>query len=174
MSASFSLINTLRLKDLVRGLSSHTYQKDEFFDACTKGKYVRSFFKPKNVVTTSKPLELIHMNLCRTMRIQSHRGKWYVFDIVDDYSRFTWTIFFVSKDEEFTEFLSFANKIQKSSNNQLIHIRSNHGKEFKNSSFMEYCNEHGISHNFSKPRTLQQNSVVEKKIEHFRKWLEPC
>ena len=64
------------------------------------------------------------------MRIQSRSGKRYVFIIADDYSRFTWTIFLVSKDESFKEFVSFANKIQKSSNNQLVHIRSDHGKEF--------------------------------------------
>ena len=28
---------------------------------------------------------------------------------------------------------------------------------------MDYCNEHGLSHNFSAPRTPQQNGVVERK-----------
>ena len=53
-------------------------------------------------------------------------------------------------------------------------IRSDHGKEFENSDFEDYCNEHGINHNFSVPRTPQQNGVVEGKIELFKKWLEPC
>ena len=60
----------------------------------------------------------------------------------------TWTLFLSSKDEAFDEFVAFANKIQKSSNNQLVHIRSDHGKELENSRFMYYCNEHGLSHNF--------------------------
>ena len=71
--ASFSLINTLRSKDLVRGLPSLKYEKDEICDPCAKGKHVRSSFKPKNVVTTSKPLELIHMYLYGHKRIQSGR-----------------------------------------------------------------------------------------------------
>jgi len=32
-------------------------------------------------------------------------------------------------------------------------IRSDHRKEFENSSFKELCDENGISHKFSAPRT---------------------
>ena len=39
-------------------------------------------------------------------------------------------------------------------------MRSDHGTEFENS---DYYNEHGVEHNFSAPRTLQQNGVVERK-----------
>nr|CAN81433.1 hypothetical protein VITISV_010698 [Vitis vinifera] len=42
-------------------------------------------------------------------------------------------------------------------------IRSDHGREFENIDFEDYCNEYGINHNFSAPRTPQQNRVVEKK-----------
>ena len=73
--ASFSLINTLRSTDLVRGLPSIKFLKDEICDPCAKGKHVWLSFKPKNVVTTLKPLELIHMDLCGPMRIKSRSGK---------------------------------------------------------------------------------------------------
>ena len=42
-------------------------------------------------------------------------------------------------------------------------IRSDHGREFENASFETYCNSVGISHEFSAPRTPQQNGVVERK-----------
>ncbi|RVW82159.1 Retrovirus-related Pol polyprotein from transposon TNT 1-94 [Vitis vinifera] len=42
-------------------------------------------------------------------------------------------------------------------------LRSDHGREFENIDFEDYCNEHGINHNFSAPRTPQQNGVVERK-----------
>ena len=35
--------------------------------------------------------------------------------------------------------------------------------ELKHESFTKYCNELGIRHNFSAPRTPQQNGVVERK-----------
>ena len=37
-------------------------------------------------------------------------------------------------------------------------IRSDDGREFEN-----YCNEHGIDHNFLAPRTPQQNGVAKRK-----------
>ena len=42
-------------------------------------------------------------------------------------------------------------------------MRSDHGKEFENEAFESFCSKRGISHNFSCPRTPQQNGVVERK-----------
>ncbi|XP_069143555.1 uncharacterized protein [Solanum lycopersicum] len=42
-------------------------------------------------------------------------------------------------------------------------IRSDHGLEFENSQFLQFCTTNGIEHNFSAPRTPQQNGVVERK-----------
>jgi len=42
-------------------------------------------------------------------------------------------------------------------------IRNDHGREFQNESFENFCDENGILHNFSALRTLQQNGVVERK-----------
>jgi len=42
-------------------------------------------------------------------------------------------------------------------------LRDDHGTKFENFSFIDYCNEHGVEHNFSAPRTPQQNGVVERK-----------
>ena len=42
-------------------------------------------------------------------------------------------------------------------------ISSDHGGEFENHLFENFCDEHGIEHQFSCPRTPQQNGVVERK-----------
>lgn len=44
----------------------------------------------------------------------------------------------------------------------MISVRSDHGTEFENARFLEFCSSNGIDHNFSAPRTPQQN-VVERK-----------
>ncbi|XP_021731349.1 uncharacterized protein LOC110698260 [Chenopodium quinoa] len=161
--ASFSLLDKLRSRNLVVGLPVIKFLQNKVCDACVKGKHVRSSFKLKKMVSNTKPLELIHMDLCGPMRIQSRSGKKYVLVIVDDYSRFTWVIFLASKDENFNEFVAFAKKIQKISGHSIVHLRSDHRTEFENSRFDEFCRENGMNHNFSAPRTPQQNGVVERK-----------
>ena len=77
--------------------------------------------------------------------------------IVDDYSYFTWTLFLASKDETFEKFIAFLKKVEKRVGHSLVYLRTDHGTEFENSRFIDYCNEHGVDHNFCAPRTPQQN-----------------
>ncbi|XP_062100918.1 uncharacterized protein LOC133806847 [Humulus lupulus] len=46
---------------------------------------------------------------------------------------------------------------------KIVRIRSDHGKEFENTVYDEFCKSKGISHEFSAPKTPQQNGVVERK-----------
>ena len=48
-------------------------------------------------------------------------------------------------------------------NTMVVSIRSDHSSEFQNQKFEAFCNENGISHNFSAPRIPQQNEVLERK-----------
>ena len=102
------------------------------------------------------------MDLCGPMKGQSRGGYKYVFVIVDDYSRYVWPIFLASKDQTFDEFEVFIRKVQNKYSYNLVSIRSDHGTEFDNHMFDEYCRAKGVDHNFSTPRTPQQNGVVEK------------
>ena len=46
---------------------------------------------------------------------------------------------------------------------KIVRIKSEHGKEFENAIFADYCDKHGIAHEFSTPKTPQQNGVIEWK-----------
>jgi len=58
--------------------------------------------------------------------------------IVDDYSRFTWTLFLASKDETFEKFVAFIKNVQKRVGHSLVCLRSDHGIEFENSRFIGF------------------------------------
>ncbi|GJX24454.1 retrovirus-related pol polyprotein from transposon TNT 1-94 [Tanacetum coccineum] len=79
-------------RGLVRGLLKLKYQKDHLCSACALGKSKKHSHKPKAEDSIQEKLYLLHMDLCGPMRIQSINGRKYILVIVDDYSRFTWTL----------------------------------------------------------------------------------
>ncbi|XP_070031226.1 uncharacterized protein [Nicotiana tomentosiformis] len=155
--ASLCQLNKLVSKDLVIGMPNIKFKEDKVCEACARGKQVRSSFKNNKTVSTNRTMELVHMDLCGPLRRLSRGGKRYVMVLVDDYSRITWTLILTSKDESFDIFTSFVRKIQKQLGNQLVSIRSDHGTEFENAKFVEFCDKHGINHNFYAPTIPQQN-----------------
>jgi len=60
--ASLSLLNKLVSKDLVVGLPSIEYN-DKVCDACATGKQVRNSLKLKNCVSTTRPPEMLRVDL---------------------------------------------------------------------------------------------------------------
>ena len=100
------------------------------------------------MVSTTKPLEMLHIDLCEPMHVISRRGKRYILVIVDDYSRFTWTMFLATKEETYEVFEIFVRLVQKKLNTEVIDIRSDHGSEFENSKFLNFCSTNGIDPNF--------------------------
>ena len=103
------------------------------------------------------------MDLFGPNDIASLNGKKYCYVLVDDYSRFTWVYFLAKKSETFDSFTIFAKLVQNEKNFSIVAIRSDHGGEFENFGFEKYCEENGFKHEFSSPRTPQQNGVVERK-----------
>ncbi|XP_038992978.1 uncharacterized protein LOC120116622, partial [Hibiscus syriacus] len=161
--ASMSVLQRLIQGDLVRGLPKLKFDNDKICDACAKGKQKRVSFKSINDVSTSRVLQLIHVDLFGPTRTTSLGGKQYAFVLVDDYSRYTWVLFLRTKDEALEQFITFSKIIQNEKGYSITSVRSDHGTEFENLGFIEFCNSNGISHNFSAPRTPQQNGVVERK-----------
>ncbi|CAJ2645214.1 unnamed protein product [Trifolium pratense] len=161
--ANWRLISKLSKLDLVRGLPKIKYHSNTLCGSCQKGKITKSSFKPKNIVSTSRPLELLHIDLFGPVNTASINGKKYGLVIVDDYSRWTWVKFLRTKDEAYDEFSIFCKQIQNEKGYTILKVRSDHGGEFENEPFENFCEKYGILHEFSSPRTPQQNGVVERK-----------
>ena len=77
--ANFDLIDELGKRELVNGLPKLKFNKDKICDACQMGKQTKSSFKLKNNVSTSRPLELIHMDLFGPTRVASLGGMNYAY-----------------------------------------------------------------------------------------------
>ena len=103
------------------------------------------------------------MDLFGPVNIKSISKKKYALVIVDDFTRFSWTFFLHSKDEDSQMIINHIKNVETGSKWKVATISSDNGTEFKNSSMREFCESKEISQTFSAPRTPQQNEVFKRK-----------
>nr|GEX56909.1 retrovirus-related Pol polyprotein from transposon TNT 1-94 [Tanacetum cinerariifolium] len=95
---NFDYINLLLKKDIMIGLPKLKYVKDQLCSSYEMSKAKRSSFKSKAISSSKGRLNLLHMDLCGLIRVASINGKKYILVIVDDYSRYMWTLFLRDAD----------------------------------------------------------------------------
>ncbi|GJZ89922.1 putative ribonuclease H-like domain-containing protein [Tanacetum coccineum] len=139
------------------------------FEFCDQEKGKKASFPTKLVPSTESKLELIHMDLCGPMRVESINGKKYILVTVDDYSRYTWVYFLHTKDEAPDMIINFINQVQRNLKAQILKIQTDNGTEFKNEKLRSFYAKLGIVHHTSIARTPQQNGVVERRNFYVRK-----
>jgi hypothetical protein len=64
-------------KGMVLGVKDVTFEKDNLCSACQAGKQVASHHPMKDYVSTTRPLELMHMDLFGTTTYKSLGGNLY-------------------------------------------------------------------------------------------------
>jgi transposase InsO family protein len=146
----------------ILGLTNVHFKKDGICSACQVGKQVGVHHPHKNIMTTDRPLELLHMDLFGPIAYLSIGWSKYCLFIVDDYSRFTWVFFLQEKSQTQETLKRFLRRAQNEFGLRIKKIRSDNGTEFKNSQIEGFVEE-GIKHEFSSPYTPQQNVVVDRK-----------
>nr|GEY98610.1 hypothetical protein [Tanacetum cinerariifolium] len=149
---NFDYINLLLKKDIVIGLPKKKYVKDQLCSSCDVSKAKRSSFKSMVVPSLKRRLNLLHMYLCGPMRVASINGKKYILVIVDEYSRYTWTLFLRSKDETPEVLKDILMMIQRNLQALVITVRTDRGTEFLNKTLNAFFKE-GTEHQNSTART---------------------
>ncbi|GJZ84680.1 retrovirus-related pol polyprotein from transposon TNT 1-94 [Tanacetum coccineum] len=108
---NFDYLTTLAKRGLVRGLPRLKFQTDHLCSACALGKSKKHSHKPKAEDSIQEKLYVLHMDLCRPMRIQN----------------------------EVPEFIiTFLKMIQLHLNATVRNIRTDNGTEFVNQTLRAY------------------------------------
>ncbi|GJT78557.1 retrovirus-related pol polyprotein from transposon TNT 1-94 [Tanacetum coccineum] len=141
---NFGTINHLTKQDLVDGLPKFEYDKDHLCSACEKEKSKKANLQPKLIPSTYSKLELIHMDLCGPMRVESINGKKYIMVIIDDYARYMWVYFLRTKDEAPDMILKFIAQVQLNFKVQIQKARTDRGTKLKNAILKAYYEKLGI------------------------------
>jgi transposase InsO family protein len=155
-------LHKLLKEEQILGLTNVHFEKDRICSACQAGKQVGVHHPHKNITTTDRSLELLHMDLFGVIAYINIGGSKHCLVIVDDYSRFTLVFFLQEKSQTQETLKRFLRRAQNEFGLRIKKIRSDNRTEFKNSQIEGFLKE-GIKHGFSSPYTPQQNGVVKSK-----------
>lgn len=128
---------------------------------CAQGKHQRNPFNDSGT-RASKPLELIHSDVCGPMSVRSLGNYRYFVTFIDDFSRKVFVYALKSKGEVFSKFVEFKARAENETEYKIKNFRSDNGTEYENKNFQEFFAKHGIKHEKSAPYSPQQNGLSER------------
>lgn len=149
-------------KELVMGIPKIKIDKD-ICSSCLLGKQTRHPFPQATMFRAKKVLELIHGDLCGPISPITPSKKRYILVLIDDYSRYMWSILLSEKGETFEKFKLFKAIVEKEKGATIGMFRSDRGGEFTSNAFLSYCESNGIIRQLTAPYSPQQNGVVERR-----------
>ncbi|XP_075475725.1 uncharacterized protein LOC142510376 [Primulina tabacum] len=160
---NFKTLKNLSKYEAVRGMPNLSSGIPYVCGECQKGRQTRVSHLVLATSGTTCCLELLHMDIIGPMEGESFGSKKYSFVCVYYFLRFSWVSFIKEKSDTFSVFKQLVTRITNFHGLKVRRIRTDHGKEFENSSFSSFCDRKGISHEFSAPKTPQQNGIAERK-----------
>lgn len=130
-------------------------------DACILGKQHRLPFGTSTTIT-SKPLELLHTDLCGPMPIPSHGGNLYFITLLDDHTSYSVVAPLHRKSDAADFIKTTINLLERQTGNTVKRIRSDNGGEFINTNLATFFESKGIQSETTVPYTPQQNGKAER------------
>ena len=135
-------------------------------NSCKLGKSKTLPF-PIHTSSATRAFDLIHSDVWGMSPVVSHANYKYFVTFIDDYSRFTWIYFLLSKAEVLSTFKVFHAYVQTQFRANIKILRSDNGGEYTSHLFQEFLQKIGIIFQRSCPSTPQQNGVAERKNRHL-------
>ena len=129
---------------------------------CIKGKMTRKPFKYKDQIKSTRPLQLIHSDVCGPMQNASIGGSRFFVTFIDDYSRFTHVYFIKHKSDVFSVFQEYQALVTNKTGQTIGTLRSDGGGEYMSDQFEQYLRSEGIHHELTVRYAPQQNGVAER------------
>lgn len=149
-------------KELVTGVPKITVTKKTCV-SCLLGKQSRQSFPQSTTFRASQKLKLLHGDLCGPINPPTIGKNRYVFVIIDDHSRYMWTLLLKEKGEAFGKFKKFKVSVEQETGISIKTLRTDRGGEFTSLDFNTFCEENGIQRHLTDPYSPQQNGVVERR-----------
>ena len=122
---------------------------NEDCETCAKAKMHEIPFPKQRKKKTSRPLELIHSDLCGPMNVESIGGSKHVLTFTDDYTRYVTVYFLKSRSEVLVKFEEYVNMVENVTNKRVQNLRTDNGGEYVSYDFCSFCASKEIFRQFT-------------------------
>ena len=143
-------------------------QKHNKCETCAEAKTTRAIFP--NAFRNTKPLDLVHSDVCDLSATPSRGGNEYFITFVDDCTKYCYVYLMKSKDESVHKFALFKKEVENQLEKKIKVIRSDRGGEYV-APFGRFCAEHGIVHEVTPPYSPQSNGIAERKNRSLKEMM---
>ena len=151
---NYNNVDCLVKKELVHGMKYSNDSFDKQCEACALGKMHKLPVPKHSLNRASKPLELVHTDVCGAMNVDSIDGSKYMLTFTDDYTRYITVYFITSKAEVLSKFKQYVNMVQnrtglqvkklsifQEKENAVLKFRSDNGGEYISHEFARFCKD---------------------------------
>ena len=153
-------VNYDTLRKLINLDHISTFQIDSKHkcETCVEAKLIRSSFHNNEMYT--KPLDLIHSDMCDLKFVQTRGGNKCFVTFVDDSTKYCYVYLLKSKDETIEKFVPYKTEVENYLKKKIKALRSDRGGEYE-LPFVDISAHNGIIHETTTPYLPQSNGVVE-------------
>ncbi|GJX20384.1 retrovirus-related pol polyprotein from transposon TNT 1-94 [Tanacetum coccineum] len=155
-------VNFNSMRRLIKFNSIPNFHIDSKYkcETCVEAKLTRTSFK--SVKRKTKPLDMVHTDICDLKSLPTKGGNKYFITFIDDCIKYCYVYLLKSKDEAIDKFVLYKTEVENQLGKKIKVVRSDRGGEYV-SPFAELCAKHGIRHEFTAPYSPQQNGIAERK-----------
>ena len=159
---NYKYVNELSQKKMVVGMNCSKDVGNQQCEACAKAKMHRVPVPKASQNKSSRPLELVHSDVCGPMNVDSIGGSKYVLSFTDDFTKYVTVYFLKNKSEVLSKFQEYESMVTNATGLKIHALRTDNGGEYTSKEFAKYCTSKGIMHQFTNPYTPEQNGVSER------------
>ena len=114
--ASYKHLSIVSKHESVLGIPKLSRMSNVVCGLCQLGKQTKAKHPGTQTSATSRPLELLHLDLMGPTRTESLGGKRYIMVMIDDFTRYTWIILLLSKPNTLEHIEALCTRLQNEKN----------------------------------------------------------
>ncbi|KAI3427280.1 hypothetical protein D9Q98_007212 [Chlorella vulgaris] len=162
----FGGLSKLKSSNMVTGIHTTTTEfqaagEGSLCEACVLGKQHRLPFTASGT-SSSRPLQLLHTDVCGPLPITSSGGNNYFLTLLDDYSRLSIVIPLARKSDVAQTVIDTITLLENQTGNRVKSVRSDNGTEYLNHKLERFYCDKGIHMQTTNRYTPEQNGAAER------------